>query len=281
MSQVIEEYRDGLRGDYRREGYVVAQGVIDQSLVDEARAHIRWLLDRHPGVRPEQLHSELMQDDPFWVRLISDERLLDVAETFIGPNVALFASHYIAKRPFDGQSVLWHQDGGFWPLEPMEVVTLWLSLDEVDQENGCLRMIPGTQKLDIQATHERKDVDNVLGAEMDLSQVDEDRAVDVVLRPGDVEIHHPNLIHGSHANTSSRWRRGLTIRYIPTSTRILSDKPFPSAFLLRGEALPGVNEYQPWPRYRAGDHMPFSGKEEWNDSSEEWNDRMKAFLVSP
>src|SRR5690606_40334400 len=56
--------------------------------------------------------------DPFWVRLISDDRLVDIASLFVGPDVALFASHYISKPPFTGQPVLWHQDSAFWPLEP-------------------------------------------------------------------------------------------------------------------------------------------------------------------
>lgn len=266
--------------DYRRDGFVVAKSVIDEELVAEAREHIDWLLAKHPGTRPEQLHNTLMRDDPFWVRLVSDRRLLDLAQLFVGPDIALFASHYIAKRPHDGQAVLWHQDGGFWPLEPMEVVTLWLSLDDVDQENGCLRVIPGTQHLGLQVIHERKDVDNVLGAEMDLGQVDEGKAVDLLLEPGDVEIHHPNLIHGSHANTSPRWRRGLTIRYIPTSTRILADEAFPSAFILRGAARPGLNLYQPWPLFREGDHMPFRGADDWNETARSWNEQHLEHLVN-
>jgi phytanoyl-CoA hydroxylase len=271
---------EAVRESYERDGYVVARGVIDEALVEEAREHVDWLLGKHPDTRPEHLHHNLMQDDPFWVRLVADEHLLDVAEKFIGPNVALFASHYIAKRPFDGQAVLWHQDGGFWPLEPMEVVTLWLALDETTPENGCLRVVPGTHELSLQEMHERSDVDNVLGSEIDLSTVDESRAVDILLSPGDVEIHHPNLIHGSHANTSPRWRRGLTIRYIPTTTRILSDEPFPSAFLLRGEAKPSVNLYQPWPRYLEGKHMPFSDAKTWNERAEAWNRQHQDVLVT-
>lgn len=55
---------------------------------------------------------------------------------------------------------------------------------------------------------------------------------------------------------------GLTIRYIPTSTRLL--KPEMAApFLLRGNAVPGVNAYRPRPVYRPGDHMPFAGCEQW------------------
>lgn len=271
---------DSVRERYERDGYVIVRNVVDGDLLEEGRAHIRWLLEQHPGIRPEQLHNDLMQDDPFWVRLVSDDRLLDLAEQFIGPNIALFASHYIAKQPYDGQAVLWHQDGGFWPLEPMEVVTFWLALDDTTPENGCLRLIPESHTLDLQTMHERTDVENVLGAEIDLSSVDESKAVDVLLHPGDVEIHHPNLIHGSHANTSPKWRRGLTIRYIPATTRILSDGPFPSAFILRGQAVPEVNVYQPWPHYAEGRHMSFGEWQEWNRRSDLWNRRNQRQLTT-
>jgi hypothetical protein len=237
--------------------------VIDADLVEKAREHVAWLLAKNPNLRPEQLGHTLVADDPFWVRLISDERLLDVAEAFVGPDIALFASHYIAKPPGDGQPVLWHQDGSYWPLSPMEVVTLWLALDDVTPENGCMRVLPRTQHLDLQAMQRRTDVANVLSSGMDPALVDEGKAVDIVLRAGDVSIHHPNLIHGSNANTSSRWRRGLTIRYIPASTRIVSEEPWPCAFLLRGGAMPGVNAYRPRPRYEEGRHLPFRGCGAW------------------
>lgn len=265
---------------YERDGYVILRVVLDEALMAEARDHVSWLLKQHPGTRPEQLHNDLMQDDPFWLRLVSDDRLLDAAEAFVGEDLALFASHYIAKPPGDGHAVLWHQDGGFWPLEPMHVVTFWLALDETDAENGCLRVIPRTHTLDLKEIHGRADVENVLGAEMDLSFVDETEAVDLELTSGDVEIHHPNLVHGSHANTSSRWRRGLTIRYIPASTRIVADAPFPSAFFLRGEPVEGVNTYQPWPYYDPDRHMPFRDAAGWNERSRAWNERHRRHLVS-
>lgn len=84
----------------------------------------------------------------------------------------------------------------------------------------------------------RTDVSN---PEIDPAVVDESRAVDLVLKAGDVSAHYPNIIHGSNPNTSLRPRCGLTIRYVPTSTCIVSEKPWPRAFLLRGKAAPGVN----------------------------------------
>lgn len=252
---------DAIREKYERDGYVKFEQVLDDELVKEAQAHIEWLMKKNPGLRPEQLGTELVRNDPFWLRLVSDDRLLDLVEPFIGPDIALFASHYISKPPYDGKPVLWHQDGAFWPLEPMNVVSIWLAVDDSVPENGCLRVIPGTHKLDLKDMNKRDDIANVLEYEVDPAYVDESKAVDITLKAGGVSIHHPNVIHGSMANHSSLRRCGLTIRYIPTSTRIISETPWHSAFLLRGNPVPGINAYLPKPKFAAGEHMAFRGCE--------------------
>ncbi len=260
-----ELQKSALRQQYDVEGYCIARNVIDPGLVQEVRDHVAWLAEKHPEMRPEQYYHQLVQHDAFWVRLISDDRLLDVAEQFIGPNIALFASHYIAKPPRDGQPVLWHQDGAYWPLDPMEVVTLWLAADDSTPENGGMKVIPRTQNLEFFEIKERKDIANVLSSGIDENVVDADHAVDIVLKAGDVSIHHPNIIHGSDANTSDKWRRGLTIRYIPASTRIVTpdNRLWEAAFLLRGEAVPGINQYNPWPKYDPETSVYFKGSENW------------------
>lgn len=256
---------------YDEEGFVLFPQVLDPDLIADVQSHVEWLQRKHPDIRPEQLGHNLMTNDPFWVRLVSDTRLLDIAEQFVGEDIALFASHYICKPPFDGQPVLWHQDGSYWPLEPMEVVTLWLAVDDSIPENGCMRVIPRTQHLPMQVMKPRTDVKNVLSSGIDDELVDEAKAVDCVLKAGGVSVHHPMLIHGSEANHSPLRRAGLTIRYIPASTRILLKGPtspenrWPSAFLLRGHAVKEVNDYNPWPAYIEGESMPFQGCETWND----------------
>jgi ectoine hydroxylase-related dioxygenase (phytanoyl-CoA dioxygenase family) len=251
-----------LRSDYERDGYVIAREVIDQGLAIEACEHVQWLLTQHPDHRPENLHNWLMVGDPFWHRLVSDARLLDLAEVFVGPNIGLFATHYIAKPPKAGRPVLWHQDGSFWPLEPMEVTTLWLACSDSTVENGCMRVIPGTQNLDLQEMKPNTVIDNVLNSEIDASFVDDTNAVDFELAPGDVSIHNPKIVHGSNANTSDRWRVGLTIRYIPTSTRI-TVATAGSPYLLRGAALEGVNRYHERPVFDPDKHFPFAGSDDY------------------
>jgi ectoine hydroxylase-related dioxygenase (phytanoyl-CoA dioxygenase family) len=247
---------------YDKDGYIILKNVIDEDLAMLGQDHVRWLLEKNPDLRPEQLHHHLAIKDPFWYRLVADPRLLDAVQPFLGPNIALFATHYICKPPGDGQPVLWHQDGSYWPLDPMEVTTIWLSLGHSTRKNGCMRVIPGTQDTDLQEMKLNTEVDNVLSSSIDDSFVDETNAVDIELGPGDLSIHHPNVIHGSDGNTSDQWRFGLTIRYIPTTTKI-TVRDAGSPFLLRGNPVPGINEYHPIPECHEGDFLPFPGCESW------------------
>jgi phytanoyl-CoA hydroxylase len=270
--QMSEKKYDQNLAEFRDQGFTVFRDVLNQDLMKEVNDHVNWLQQKNPHLRPEQLGHFLMTDDPFWVRLVSDPSLLKIAEQFIGPNIALFASHYISKPPKDGEAVLWHQDGSYWPLDPMKVVTLWLAVDNSTPENGCMQVIPGTHSLALQELQTRNDVKNVLSSGIDESLVDDSKAVNVELRKGDVSVHHPQLVHGSKPNLSPYRRCGLTIRYIPTSTKITATEGlteegrWPSAFLLRGDAVEGVNNYNPWPKYVEGKHMPFNGCHSWSDA---------------
>jgi len=262
-------------------GFAIVRKALDAELVAEARAHVDWLLARNPGRRAEQLSHELITRDAFWLRLVSDDRLLDLAEQFLGPDISLFASHYIAKPPRVGKAVPWHQDGSYWPLDPMEVVTIWLAADGADRENGCMRVIPGShndalmRKSDYVVQQEEMAFEVAMPPEL----VDESKSVDIELEPGDVELHHPNIVHGSWANRSGRWRRGLTIRYMATSTRITADKPHPAAFILRGEGRGNGNAWNPLPEFDPGTSMPFAESEAWNHKCRALNSRYRPFLA--
>lgn len=254
MVETVNRSAEAIRRQYAEDGYVIFRDVLDADLVADANRHVDWLIAHNPGLRADELGHTLARDDPFWYRLISDSRLVDIAAVFIGPNVALFASHYICKEPDVGRAVPWHQDGGYWPLEPMDVVSLWLAVSESTTANGCLKIVPGSHRTRLMEMVPT-DHDSVLALEVPVA-VDERKAIAIELAPGDVSVHHPNIVHGSDANTSNEWRRGLTIRYIPTTTRIL-DAEMSSAFLLRGDAVPDVNDYLPVPSFDPDRHMPF------------------------
>ena len=254
-----------LRQEYDENGYVIVRTAIDPDLAAESVDHVHWLLEKNPGTRPEQLHHNLLAHDPFMHRLAGDERLLDIVEQFIGPNIALFAAHYIAKRPYKGQAVGWHQDGSYWPLEPMEVTTLWLAGSDSKKENGCMRILTGTQNARLLKQREMIPLDTeefVLGSAIHPSQIDDSQAVDLELNAGDISMHNPQIIHGSNVNASDQWRVGLTLRYIPPSTWVKREEH--ESIMFRGDVDPSVeNNYAPRPRFDPGLHMSFSGCEQW------------------
>jgi phytanoyl-CoA hydroxylase len=208
-----------------------------------------------------------MRNDPFWVRILTDPRLLDIGQG-IAPflhsgNIALFSSHYFLKQPRTGMNVLWHSDGSYWPIKPMDVCTLWVAVDRSDRENGCLRIVKGTHTESLKELKPDRSVKNVLGSATHKDdEIDPSSIVDLVLNPGDVSVHHPNIVHGSDANKSDRRRCGLTIRYISTQTLVLD--PEQPVMLLRGKGQEGTNVYRSWPPYRPGYDMPFKGADTWN-----------------
>lgn len=250
---------------YKAKGYTIWRDVLDASLMQEASQFVDWTLARNPDTRPENLNSPLTRHEPFLLRLVADDRLLELASEFLGPDIALYGAHFLCKPPHDGKAVAWHQDGGYWPLEPMEALTLWVAISESTRANGCMRVIPGTQRLPLQSRDAEEADEGEMLAGMDQSLVEEAQAVDLELQPGDVSAHDVTIVHGSGANHSSRWRKAVAIRYIASSTRVL-DQTEGSQFLLRGSAEPGTNEYLPWPTYQPEVHMPFKGCETWGQN---------------
>jgi ectoine hydroxylase-related dioxygenase (phytanoyl-CoA dioxygenase family) len=231
---------------YQQDGWMVYGPILMPEELEGLRTHVDRLIASLPaGKRPEAMDMAHVGDD-FLLGICSHSRILDVVEQFIGPDIALFASHLIAKPKGDGKAVPWHQDSTYWPLEPMRVMTLWLAVDESTVENGCMRVIPGTHRMGPLNHQDVKNLsESVLHLEADPRQIREEDAVDVVLRPGECSFHEPDLLHGSQPNHSEKRRCGYTMRFMPAGTRMRregywEDHPL---YLLRGEDRAGVNRY--------------------------------------
>jgi ectoine hydroxylase-related dioxygenase (phytanoyl-CoA dioxygenase family) len=118
-------------------------------------------------------------------------------------------------------------------LEPPKAVTAWIAISETTPENGCVRAIAGTHLLG-QLPHENtydKDVMLLKGQRVS-SPLDEDRAVDFIMRPGEMSLHDAWVVHGSGPNKSSGYRIGCSAVFIPTWVRQLGARE--SATLVRG-----------------------------------------------
>lgn len=237
---------------YRTEGYTIHRQALPEPALARLQSHVDNMLANLPeGQRPEHQDGPHLRD-PFLFRMCTHPALLDLVEQFTGPNIVLFSSHLIAKAKGDGLEVPWHQDAEYWNLDPMDVVTLWLAVDQSVAENGCMRVIPGTQTLGpIPHFTDAHKEDKVLDRGLDISRFDLNAAVNVELQPGDCSFHTPYIVHSSTPNHSDKRRCGYTMRFMPASTKLIRDGAQArywanhKIFLVRGEDNAGLNTYEP------------------------------------
>ena len=106
-----------------------------------------------------------------------------------------------------------------------------------------------------------KDQDKyVLGRGIRPEDINDSQAVSLELAAGDVSIHNPRIIHGSNANHTEQWRGGLTLRYIPTTTKVTTEGHESIFCCGQADAKTG-NLYAEKPVFVAGKHMSFAGCE--------------------
>src|SRR6185437_4689227 len=153
-------------------------------------------------------------------RLIRDGRILDEVERIIGPNILCWAGSFFAKRARDPGMVTWHQDSTYWGLSSPDVVTAWVALSPSTPDSGCVRVMPGTHRSDQVSHVESANPNNLLTRGQEIAvEVDESQAVSMLLRPGEMSLHHIRTFHNSEPNRSNDRRIGFAIRYIPTRIR--------------------------------------------------------------
>ncbi len=164
-------------------------------------------------------------------KLLYDARLLDMVQDFIGPNIMLFHDQALYKPKHDGGAVFWHQDNSYWKCRPANLVSLWLTLDDADEQNGALHFIPGSHLKPVH--HVKAESTNAL---LDIHGVDVAKAKIVELPAGGCLLHHCQTLHYSPPNRTSRQRRAFIMHYMNPGTR-MGDGYLEVAFerpLLRG-----------------------------------------------
>jgi hypothetical protein len=211
---------------YHREGYLLPSEPV---FSDHEFLALRTTLERMiaeftaHGYRPEGMNY-LHFYYPELMRWLLHPALLDMLEPIIGPDILLYSTHLICKPGGDGARVPWHDDSHYWQgqWDPLEVVGLWLAIDDSDLSNGCMRVVPRTHRNDIKVYEgfsaspgER----TLFGEEINAGTFDESQVVPCILRAGQASLHHNKLIHGSLANTSPRRRCGYAIRYISAAAK--------------------------------------------------------------
>lgn len=230
---------------YRANGYALPRR---QVFGPDRFAALRAIFEEHLADKGASLSDELDTPhfrDPRLLEFLLADEVLDLVEPLIGPDIALWSSHFLSKDPFTGKPTPWHEDSAYWKgrLTAYDrIVTVWLALTPSTRANGCVRVIPGTHNngfSEYEATgRQRHFATQIKGG------VDETSAVDFELEPGECSLHDGRIIHGAGANTSPHRRTGYTMRYFSAATRVVPEtNPGHRIWLARGRDVAG-NAYE-------------------------------------
>ena len=233
---------------YREQGYVIPDYRLSTDTIEDIKLAHHRLIERSPQF--SDYCGALLIEDLSFLNYARDQNILDMVSQLIGPDIALWNSSFFAKPAKIGTRTPWHQDGEYWPITPLATCTVWIALDDATISNGCLKFLPGSHKDKRLESHHLNNSDDIaLPLELDHRHVDESKAEAIELEAGQISLHDVFLMHASEANRSNQPRRGMTLRYMPTSSvyrRDLNKSPQDTkrpVFLVRGIDQSGKNDF--------------------------------------
>ena len=208
-----------LRSQFQRDGFVVIPQFLATADFDELTTNLdRYIRDVVPTLadsdafyqdkqRPETLKQmQHMGVDPYFKAYPTHPHWLAMAEALLGEPVEAQEPEWFNKPPGTEHRTPPHQDNYYFNLLPPNVLTAWLALDAVDEENGCLRYVSGSYHEGLRP-HGRTKVLGFSQGISDYGPEDEAREAVVSLQPGDLAVHHGETIHRADPNTSPHRQR--------------------------------------------------------------------------
>ena len=220
---------------FRETGYHFPVRVLTATEADGYRRHLEAYEARTGGPisGPYRHKSHLLFT---WLdELVRHPTVLDLAEDVLGPNLFCWSTSFFIKEQQSSAYVSWHQDATYWGLSSPDVMTVWIAFTPANLENGCMKFVPGTHALEVVPHRDTFAKDNLLTRGQEIAvEVDEAKAVDVILEPGEASLHHVRLVHGSAAEplgrTAASASPSATCRRTSADRRATRD----SATLVRG-----------------------------------------------
>lgn len=231
---------------YRRDGYLLDLPVLDGAAVAILQQRFGELLAKLPAGTDINAVNCWHKSNRWVYELSRFVPILDYVQSVLGDHFYCWGSQFFCKLPTEGavasvdnrrQTVPWHQDGQYWPLEPLEAATVWLAVFDTDTDNGAMQVLAGSHR-DGAFEHRRNQrADYALEQEIPADLIDSNRVVSMDLRAGQMSLHDIGLVHGSTQSRDGRPRVGLTFRYSPMHVKAdLDEWPFFEAYPMRGTA---------------------------------------------
>ena len=223
--------------EFHRSGYLKGGSVLTDAQVGELQMEIERVIadkDNPNAIQPVLLGNMSSTDTPVWQivniweasepfkKLLYNQKISEEMAQLTGQPVLRIWHDQIQYKPSNTGGVnMWHQDAPLWPiLSPMTEVSAWVALDDVDPENGCMSMVPGS--------HMWGNHMNMLAHLKDWNAMPsefEGKSIEVRTCPvkkGEVHYHHALTWHGSPKNQSGRPRRAIALHFMSDETKYVA-----------------------------------------------------------
>ena len=209
---------------FREQGFFVTAPLFDEATLDALNAEcerIRAETDArlqgsgssgitHRGRRYFLPH--LHDRSALCREVVTSPVLVEIAVALLGPDVRLYCNQVVLKPARQGAAFAWHQDTGYVPIEPQEYLTCWLALDDTTLANGCIRVIPGSNRWGLQPHRRDEAMGDLIGYE------GPDEGIPVPLKRGQVAAFSSLTLHCSGPNTTDHPRRAYVVQYAPSQS---------------------------------------------------------------
>ena len=197
---------------YQEHGYVSPIDVLSLEEVNKIVEEIEYIEKKWPNELIGLGRNNVHYISPVFDLVVHNSKILNAVQDIIGEDIVAAGTTLFIKDPDKKSFVSWHQDAKYIGFEPHNWVTAWLAITDANEENGCMRMWPGTHKEKVRGHKDTFSKDNLLTRGQTVQNVPMEKTVPNVLKAGQLSLHHPLIVHGSGPNKSKKRRIGFVIQ---------------------------------------------------------------------
>ena len=210
MSKLTPEQQE----QYKEKGFIAPLDALNKEEAEEVKNEIEFIEKKWPNELNGLGRNYVHLISPIFDKVVHNSKVLDAVESIIGKNILACGTTLFIKNPDEKGFVSFHQDAKYIGLEPHNWVTAWIAVTDVNEKNGCMRMWSGTHKNDLKNHVEKFDNNdgNLLTRGQTVENVPLEETEPVILKSGQMSLHHPRIVHGSGVNKSKERRIGFVIQ---------------------------------------------------------------------
>ena len=205
---------------YKDKGFVSPIDIFSKDRANEIRKEIELIEEEMPGELNKSGRYNTHLISPLLDEVTHDSKILDSVQSVIGKNILVCGTTLFIKNPNEKGFVSYHQDAKYIGLKPYNWVTAWVAITDSNEHNGCMRIWSGSHKDNLKDHDQMFNEGNLLTRGQTVSNVPINKTIPLILKAGQMSLHHPKVVHGSDLNKSNDRRIGFVIQsYIGTNVK--------------------------------------------------------------